>query len=139
MQRILLLAAASLAMLAQSTYSFASGGYSGGGGGFGGGGGNFSQQQRQVDQTYEVGKSIFNGRAKGEPSLEYCVDVEGERLPVKRKNVKSYKKGTYNEFASNLYRCDEPETRIAESLTRDSLLYVIYYLNKRHKLNLKGA
>ena len=132
MQRILLLAAASLAMLAQSTYSFASGGYSGGGG-------NFSQQQRQVDQTYEVGKSIFNGRAKGEPSLEYCVDVEGERLPVKRKNVKSYKKGTYNDFASNLYRCDEPETRIAESLTRDSLLYVIYYLNKRHKLNLKGA
>ena len=142
MQRILLLAAASLTMLVQSTFSFASGGggYSGGGGGgFGGGGGGGFSQQRQVDQTYEVGKSIFNGRAKGEPSLEYCVDVEGERLPVKRKSVKSYKKGTYNDFANNLYRCDEPETLIAESLTRDSLLYVIYYLNKRHKLNLKGA
>ncbi len=137
MQRVLLLAMASLAMLAQSSFSFASGGYSGGGG-------SFSRSpsaapQRQVDQTYEVGKAIFTGRAKGEPSLEYCIEVEGEKIPLKRKSVKSYRKATYNEFAKGLYRCDEPDTLIAESLTRDSLLYVVYYLNKRHRLNLRGS
>lgn len=137
MQRNLLIVAATLALFAQSTLSFASGGYSGGGGFSRGGSG--VENQRRVDQTYEIGKSIFNGRARGEPSLEYCVDVEGERLPVKRKSVKSFKKGTYNDFARSLYRCDEPESLIAESLTRDSLLYVIYYLNKRHKLDLRGA
>ncbi len=137
MKRKLLIVAATFALLAQSTYSFASGGYSGGGG-FNRGSSGF-ENQRAVDQTYEIGKSIFNGRARGEPSLEYCIDVEGERLPVKRKSVKSFKKGTYNDFARSLYRCDEPESLIAESLTRDSLLYVIYYLNKRHKLDLRGA
>jgi len=140
MLRIPLIVAATLALLAQSTVSFASGGggYSGGGGGFNRGGSGV-QSQRSVDQTYETGKSIFNGRARGEPSLEYCIDVDGERLPVKRKSLKTFKKGTYNEFAGSLYRCDEPDTLIADSLTRDSLLYVIYYLNKRHKLNLRGA
>ncbi len=137
MQRKLLIVAATFALLAQSTLSFASGGYSGGGSFNRGSSG--VESQRRVDQTYEIGKSIFNGRARGEPSLEYCIDVEGERLPVKRKSVKSFKKGTYNDFASSLYRCDEPESLIAESLTRDSLLYVIYYLNKRHKLGLRGA
>jgi len=136
MQRFLLLTLASLAMLAQPSLSFASGGYSGGGGSFNR---SPSVPQRQVDQTYEVGKAIFTGRAKGEPSLEYCIEVEGEKIPVKRKSVKSYKKATYNDFARGLYRCDQPETLIAESLTRDSLLYVVYYLNKRHKLNLRGS
>lgn len=137
MQRTLLIFAATLLFLAHSTLSFASGGYSGGGGFSRGGSG--VENQRRVDQTYEIGKSIFNGRARGEPSLEYCIDVDGERLPVKRKSVKTFKKGTYNDFARNLYRCDEPEALISESLTRDSLLYVIYYLNKRHKLDLRGA
>jgi len=137
MQRVLLLAMASLAMLAQSSFSFASGGYSGGGGGFSRS--PSTAPQRQVDQTYEVGKAIFTGRAKGEPSLEYCIEVEGEKVPLKRKSVKSYRKATYNDFAKGLYRCDEPDTLIAESLTRDSLLYVVYYLNKRHRLNLRGS
>jgi len=137
MQRVLLLTMASLAMLLQSSLSFASGGYSGGGGGFNRG--SAPAPQRQVDQTYEVGKAIFTGRAKGEPSLEYCIAVEGEKVPVKRKSIKTYKQSTYNEFASGLYRCDEPDTLIADSLTRDSLLYVVYYLNKRHKLKLRSS
>ena len=144
MQRFLLLAMASLAMLAQPSFSFASGGgggggFSGGGGGGGFGGGGFQSRQPKVDQTYEVGKAIFTGRAQGEPSLEYCIAVDGEKVPLKRKTVKTYKKATYNDFAKGLYRCDEPEKLIAESLTRDSLLYVVYYLNKRHKLNLRGS
>lgn len=140
MQRSLLLTLASLAILSQSSLSFASGG---GGGGYSGGGGSFNsgarQQARPVDQTYELGKAIYTGRAKGEPSLDYCLDVEGEKIPLKRKSVKTFKESTYNEFANNLYNCDEPDQLVADSLTRDSLLYVVYYLNKRHKLNLRGT
>ena len=60
-----------------STAVFASGG--GGGGGYGGGGGfgGGQVQQRQVDQTYEVGKAIYNGRQSGFPKLSYCVVAEG--------------------------------------------------------------
>lgn len=136
MQRILLLAVTSLAMLTHSLVSHASGGSSRG---FSGSDSRSLQQQRPVDQSYEAGKAIYTGRAKGEPSLDYCIVVEGEKVPLKRKTVKTYKQGTYNEFAESLYRCDEPDSLIADSLTRDSLLYVIYYLNKRHKLNLRGS
>ena len=94
MQRFLILVMASMAIIFQSSLAFASGG--GGGGGFRGGGGGFSgtslqKRQRQVDQTYEQGKAIFTGRAKGEPSLEYCIAVEGEKVPLKRKSIKAYK------------------------------------------------
>lgn len=138
MQRLLLLSLAA-AMLIQPSVSFASGGggYSGGGGG--GGFSNAPRAQRQVDQTYELGKAIYTGRAKGEPSLDYCVQVEGEKLPVKRKSIKSYKKSTYNDLANNLYDCNSPDELVSDSLTRDSFLYVVYYLNKRHKLDLRGS
>lgn len=98
-----------------------------------------TKQTRSVDQTYEVGKAIFNGRQQGEPSLQYCVVADGEKVPVKRSALKAYKGTTYDDFASNLYHCDQPEKPIAEGLTRDSFLYVVYYLNKRHKLQLKGS
>jgi len=131
MKRLFLLTMASAALLAQSSVSFASGG--------GGGGGFTPAPQRKVDQTYEVGKAIFTGRAKGEPSLEYCIAVDGEKVPVKRKSIKAYKEATYNDFARGLYNCDEPDKLVADSLTRDSLLYVVYYLNKRHKLKLRSS
>ena len=139
MKRIFLLTIASAALLAQSSVSFASGGGGGGFSGGGGGGGFTPAPQRKVDQTYEVGKAIFTGRAKGEPSLEYCIAVEGEKVPVKRKSIKAYKEATYNDFARGLYNCDEPDKLVADSLTRDSLLYVVYYLNKRHKLKLRSS
>jgi len=84
-------------------------------GSFSGGSNTYDNRQlKPVDQTYETGKAIFKGRKKGEPSLEY-------------------------EFSKNLYQCDKPEQLVAQGLTRDSLLYVLYYLNKRHRLGLKGS
>ena len=116
--------------------AFASGGYGGGGGG---GSFNAPPQQRQVDTVYEEGKAIYRGRREGEPSINYCVANEGEILPVKGKTIKAYKKTSYEELARNLYNCDSPDTLVAEELTRDSMLYVLYYLNKRHRLGLKGS
>ena len=126
--------------VAVSGQAFASGG-GGGGGGYGGGGGSFGgqTQQRQVDTVYEEGKAIYRGRKDGEPSISYCVASEGEIVPVKGKSIKAYKKSTYEELAQNLYNCDNPESLVASELTRDSLLYVLYYLNKRHRLNLQGS
>lgn len=116
--------------------AFASGSYGGGGGG----GSTFNApQQRQIDPVYEQGKAIFRGRSDGEPSLSYCVASEGEIVPVKRKSIKAFKKTSYEELAQNLYNCDAPDTLVANELTRDSLLYVLYYLNKRHRLGLKGS
>ena len=121
-----------------STAVFASGG--GGGGGYGGGGGfgGGQVQQRQVDQTYEVGKAIYNGRQSGFPKLSYCVVAEGEKVPVKSKSIKTYKKTSYNELSKNLYNCDNPDSLVSSELSRDGLLHVLYYLNKRYRLSLRG-
>jgi hypothetical protein len=120
-----------IVLMAQASLSYASGGYSGGNGD--------RSISRAVDQNYEQGKSIYRGRKAGEPTFEYCILVDGAKVPLKRKSIKAYRNTTYEELAANMYQCDQPEKQIASGLTRDSLLYVLYYLNKRHKLNLKGA
>lgn len=125
--------------VAVSGNAFASGGGGGGGGGFSGGGSYTAPQQRQVDTIYEQGKAIYRGRADGEPAISYCVASEGEILPIKGKTIKAFKKTSYQELAKNLYNCDNPESLVATELTRDSLLYVLYYLNKRHRLGLQGT
>ena len=112
-----------------SHYAYASGTY-------GGGSYNRSAEQRQVDQTYESGKAIFRGRASSAGKLKYCVSVDGELLPVKRSSLKGFKNTKYSDVANQLFNCDLPDKKIAEQLTKDEFLYVIYYLNKRFKLNL---
>lgn len=93
-------------------------------------------QVRQVDQTYETGKAIYKGRASSAGKLKYCVEVDNEIVPLKRKSLKPFKNASYNDVANKLYNCDSPETKIAEQLSKDEMLYVLYYLNKRFKLNL---
>jgi len=127
----------SLVVVVSTGLSFsvlASGGYSGGSG-YSGSRSN-TPNQRSVDTVYETGKAIYKGRKQGEPALAYCVASGDEKIPVKRKSLKGFKKKTYNDLAQNLFNCDQPETLIANELSKDSLLYVLYYLNKRHKLNL---
>lgn len=139
MQRTLFSSLVFILLLGEVSISFASGGSGGGFGGRQNGGFDSRQRQRVVDQSYETGKSIYKGRKAGEPTLEYCVLVKGEKVPLKRKSIKSFKNTTYTDLATNLYQCDQPEKKISAGLTRDSFLYVLYYLNKRHKLDLKGA
>lgn len=126
------------------TFSAVSSAFASGGGGFGGGGSyggsNPASTARPVDQTYETGKAIFKGRKRGEPKLSYCVLADdGNKIPVKRKSLKPFKGTSYNELANNLFDCEQPDKRINEVLSRDSFLYVVYYLNKRHKLDLRAS
>jgi len=114
----------------------ASGGGSYGGGSYGGD----TYQQRKVDETYEVGKAIYNGRQSGYPKLSYCVVAsEGEKVPLKSKSIKQYKRTSYNELSQNLYNCDNPDSLISSELSQDAMLHVLYYLNKRYRLSLRGS
>ena len=113
-----------------SSFTVASGGY-GGGGGFG-----TTAPARQVDHDYEYGKSIFLGRQKDVPKLSYCVEVDGKKVPMKRKTIRQFKKVAYTEFANSLYHCDQPDRLIVQDIDKEKFQYVIYYLNKRFKLYL---
>ena len=128
---------ATIALASFSVYASGGGGY-GGGGGFGGGTGT-SFQRPQVDQTFEIGKAIFKGRQSGVPQITYCVaSDDGVKLPVKSKSIRPFKKTSYQNLSDNLYNCDVPDTLVSDELSRDNLLYVLYYLNKRYKLSLSG-
>jgi len=86
-----------------------------------------SDLNRQVDQTYEIGKAVYSGRQQGVDKIAYCVKVDDELLPVKRKSLKSFKRGSYDDLAQSLFNCDQPEVLVGEQLSRDNLIYVLYY------------
>jgi len=127
--------AATVGLASASVFASGGGGYGGGGGG----GFGSSPPKRQIDQTYEVGKAIYNGRQSGFPKLSYCVLSDGEKVPVKSKSIKQYKKSSYSDLSASLYNCDTPDNLVANELSRDGLLHVLYYLNKRYRLSLKSS
>ena len=92
--------------------------------------------QRVVDPIYESGKSVYTGRSKSAPKLSYCLGSGESAVKVKRKSIKSFKKASFSELAKNLYSCDVPDQTIKSQLERKDFLHVLYYLNKRYKLNL---
>lgn len=116
--------------------SFASGG-TGGLSGLSGGAG--SAPQRAVDESYEYGKAVYLGRSPDAEKLQYCVLVEGEAKKLKRKTLKPYRKKTRVELANALYRCDDTSKLALNSLKREQVAFVLYYLNKRFKLKLTDA
>ena len=90
-----------------------------------------------IDESFELGKSIYYGRKDGAPKLPYCITVEDNKKRLKSKTIKPYKNTSFSKLASNLYNCDNPEKKIKADLQRDDFLYVLYYLDTRYKLNLK--
>ncbi|MEM1092636.1 MAG: hypothetical protein AAGI67_19770 [Pseudomonadota bacterium] len=95
-------------------------------------------RQRQVDPLYDQGKAVFKGRVRDYGKLMFCVvDPEsGELAKLKRKTVKPFRDADATNFAASLYNCEMPEQQIAGLLTRNDLVAVVYYLNKRFKLML---
>ena len=43
------------------------------------------------------------------------------------------------DFANALYNCDMPEELALRNVEQDQVPYVLYYLNKRYKLELAAA
>lgn len=122
---------AALVSMCFSSFAFASGTTGGGAGSY-----TYSAP-RQVDQNYEYGKSIYQGRKAGSVKLAYCLDIEGEKVPAKRKTFKKFKRATYSEFANSLYNCDQPNSLVRSEIDDEDFKYVLYYLNKRFNLALK--
>ena len=100
---------------------------------------SFREQQVVVDPTYESGKAVYTGRSKNAPKLQYCLRVGEETVKLKRKSIKQFKQSSYSDLAKNLYRCDVPAQAIKTELEKQQFLHVLYYLNKRYKLNLARA
>ena len=91
-----------------------------------------------VDEAYELGKSVYLGREQGVPSFSYCITTaEGEKKKLRRKTIKSYKNTTFSKLAINLYNCKALDNHIKTGLPKSEFLHVLYYLDKRYKLNLK--
>ena len=115
-----------------------SGGGGGGGGGFSGGSGRISPP-REVDQVYEFGKALYLGRAPGAQQIDYCVKVDGEPKKLRGRTLRSYKGASQNDFANALYNCNQPDQLALRGVEKEEIAYVLYYLNKRFKLNLQGS
>jgi len=93
---------------------------------------------RPVDQFYEFGKAVYRGKVGNLGKIKYCVaqpdsDVGGK---LRGKTVKPYKSGDANDFANRLYDCDNPDSRIVDLLPKQEMVAVLYYLNKRYKMNM---
>ncbi|MEM9620032.1 MAG: hypothetical protein AAF993_00190 [Pseudomonadota bacterium] len=121
------------ALLLVSGSALSSGGFGGGspGGGLSGG-----AAPRVVDEAYEFGKSVYKGRAQGSEKIDYCVKVDGEVKKLKRSTAKSYRNGPTRDFALALIDCETPDRLALTTMSREHVPLVLYYLNKRYKLDL---
>lgn len=123
-------------VIGAANHSLASG--SSGGGGYGGGTSNY-RVEKKVDQSYERGKSIYKGRVESVGKIKYCVQTDEGLVKLRGKSLKPYKNGTYQDLASKLYDCETPDALIADTIGSNNISFVLYYLNKRHKLNLNDG
>ncbi len=118
-----------------ATPALASGGI--GGGGFSGTSGQ-PRPPREVDEAYEYGKLIYTGRAEGTEKVKYCVLADGQPKKLKRSTLKPFRNGKSAELANAIYDCDNTEQLALAKLDRKQVPFVLYYLNKRYKLNLSS-
>lgn len=105
-------------------------------GGFGGSYSNFPD--RPTDHRYETGKSIFKGRHSAYRGVTTCIkdSVSNKVVKLKRKHLKSYKRGSSSALLDNLYNCKQPDQKLADFMKSRDARMLMYYLNKRYKLKL---
>ncbi len=100
-----------------------------------------SQFGRPVDQLYEIGKALFKGRAGNHGKVKFCVAMQGETVggKIRGKSVKPFKNGDAHAFAEHLYNCDDPDKRLTDLMEEPEVFAVLYYLDKRYKMNMTVA
>lgn len=97
-----------------------------------------SRSMRNVDKNYDRGKTIVMGRFQELGPLKFCVLTEDEskQVKLKRKTLKPYHGVTTNKLVHSLYNCENPEELMFDRVGRLLMSDVIYYLNRRYKLQL---
>ena len=91
---------------------------------------------REVDQVYEFGKAIYLGRTPDSKKTKYCVNVEGQPKKLRGRTLRSYKGAKQLDFANALVDCQQPDQLALLGIKKEEVAYVLYYLNKRFKLEL---
>lgn len=89
-----------------------------------------------VDKNFLAGKTIVANRDKTIGKIKLCLKSDNGYIPVKRSTLKPYVHATYDQFIDSLHECDKPETSIVERLGEDNTDNVVYYFNRRYKLEL---
>ena len=92
-----------------------------------------------VDEVYEFGKALYLGRAPGAKKVNYCVNVDGTPKKLRGRTLRDYKGARQLDFANALVNCQQPDQLALAGVKKEEIAYVIYYLNKRYKLNLSDA
>lgn len=122
------------AAVLSTSLAYASGG--------GGGGSSFPRdlpQPRQVDQLYEQGKQIYKGRGQDAVKIKYCVKQQnGKFKKLKGSTAKPFRDGVSIDFASALFDCADHDRLALSTVANDRVPLVLYYLNKRYRLNLQN-
>lgn len=102
------------------------------------GGSSYDRPAKTIDPVYERGKAIFTGRSQEYRKYAFCIrdNSSSEPQKIKRKNIKAYKNSTYDAVAGELVKCDEPNKAITDVVSRDDVSFLVYYIDKRYKLEL---
>jgi len=89
-----------------------------------------------VDQAYEHGKAVYQGRVG--TRYKYCIDNGTEKVKLKGSTAKAYKGKSANDFAVALYDCNNLDVQIASQLSNNDLSALVYYFDKRYRLKMSG-
>lgn len=100
--------------------------------------GNSTNKTTKIDQNYEAGKSIYNGRSNA-GSINYCLKSGDEVAEVNATNISSFKRATVSDFSASLISCDEGNELASSLMSSDDFLLVVYYLSKRYNLYLANS
>jgi len=92
-----------------------------------------------VDEVYEYGKALYLGRAPGATKINYCVNVDGAPKKLRGRTLRSYKGSKQLDFANALVNCQQPDELALAAVKKEEIAYVLYYLNKRYRLNLDNG
>ena len=95
----------------------------------GGYGGASSGYQHQRDTTYQLGKSLFNGR-KNVNGLESCKDCHRGKQLLDRVRLKPYR----DRLTDLLNHCPGEPNCLGNALTPSQQRALLHYLNERYRL-----
>lgn len=97
-----------------------------------------------LDKTFTLGKSIYMGRGRKVRGLRVCLsvkEVDGDGLTairLSRRVLKPFKGGSIIALTSRLVDCRAPKSQVALILGRTEFRALVYFMNKRFRLDLKS-
>lgn len=97
----------------------------------------------QTDPAYDLGKSIFHGRSKTARGLTICLvtdsNSEGKQTAtLSSRTLYPFRGQTLSDLSSRLVDCASPSSKVAGILDASEFRSLVYYLDKRFKLELKS-